>query len=472
MSPDSSVPADNKATSNSTLNLPEPSSSAMAQSSERSTQVAAEPTSNASTQQNNMATTHDFLAALNVDIRSQEDQEREVAAKLAELHKKAEDERDQKLIEKTLAKIEQLATKKRSLEAQLGAPALNFNRRTKIADDIEDLVEQHRVLHADLLVTQDRMKTREQEHAAFKTDVEVDYSQVAKPGESKEQFLVRTGKITPFALAKSKRHQPQNELEEELRAVEDEDELKKQAEIISAEPQSHQHLQKPGFEPAKIDYSTISAKKRPSTRNDTASKKRPTEHAANGASKRARTPDYVAGNELVTFDHTADEAQHLGVGGSVALSQVSTPDESDASFVENDAVEQEDESSEDFNDVIPEKKQKKGSRKSKADEDVVKITDDGDEKAYQRRLKAWTEARSGARQGTESEEEMEVDNRAEWLKDSPAGKGHTMEGGITIPGDIYGVLFDYQKVGVQWLSELYSQGMGGILADEMGLGKT
>lgn len=467
MSPDLSVSAGNTATSNSTSNSPEQSSSTLAQCSEQSTKVATEPTSNAPPQQDNMATSHDFLAALNVDVRSQEDQEREVAAKLDELHKTAEDERDQKLIERTLAKIEVLATKKRGLEAQLGGTILNASRRDKIAKDIADLVERHKVLHADLLVTQDRMKTREQEHAASKTNVEVDYSQVAKPGESKEQFLVRTGKITPFALAKSKRHQPQNELEEELREAEDEDELKKQAEIISAEPQSHQHLQKPGFGPAKIDHSTISAKKRPSTRKDTASKKHPIEHTGDGTATRTRMPESVAGADWAPFDFSADD---MGAGGSVAASKITTPNDSDTSFVENDVVEQEDESSEDFDDVIPQKKQKKGSRKSKTNEEVVKITDDGDEKAYQRRLRRWTEARSGARKETGSDEE--TDNRAEWLKDSPAGKGHTMEGGITIPGDIYGVLFDYQKVGVQWLSELYSQGMGGILADEMGLGKT
>eukprot|EP00177_Eucheuma_denticulatum_P007149 GFKZ01012998.1.p1 GENE.GFKZ01012998.1~~GFKZ01012998.1.p1 ORF type:complete len:1086 (+),score=175.22 GFKZ01012998.1:92-3349(+) len=45
-------------------------------------------------------------------------------------------------------------------------------------------------------------------------------------------------------------------------------------------------------------------------------------------------------------------------------------------------------------------------------------------------------------------------------------------GGLRIPGSIYDRLFDYQKTGVQWLWELHSQGTGGILGDEMGLGKT
>ncbi|KAF5738958.1 DNA excision repair protein E [Tripterygium wilfordii] len=48
----------------------------------------------------------------------------------------------------------------------------------------------------------------------------------------------------------------------------------------------------------------------------------------------------------------------------------------------------------------------------------------------------------------------------------------TLEGGLKIPETIFGRLFDYQKVGVQWLWELHCQKAGGIIGDEMGLGKT
>lgn len=47
-----------------------------------------------------------------------------------------------------------------------------------------------------------------------------------------------------------------------------------------------------------------------------------------------------------------------------------------------------------------------------------------------------------------------------------------LEGGLKIPGTIYSQLFDYQKVGVQWMWELHCQRAGGIIGDEMGLGKT
>ncbi|KAL9260251.1 CHROMATIN REMODELING 8-like protein [Drosera capensis] len=48
----------------------------------------------------------------------------------------------------------------------------------------------------------------------------------------------------------------------------------------------------------------------------------------------------------------------------------------------------------------------------------------------------------------------------------------TLEGGLRIPESIFEQLFDYQKIGVQWLWELHCQRAGGVIGDEMGLGKT
>ncbi|KAF7804623.1 protein CHROMATIN REMODELING 8 [Senna tora] len=48
----------------------------------------------------------------------------------------------------------------------------------------------------------------------------------------------------------------------------------------------------------------------------------------------------------------------------------------------------------------------------------------------------------------------------------------TLEGGLKIPDNIFDALFEYQRIGVQWLWELHCQRAGGIIGDEMGLGKT
>jgi hypothetical protein len=41
-----------------------------------------------------------------------------------------------------------------------------------------------------------------------------------------------------------------------------------------------------------------------------------------------------------------------------------------------------------------------------------------------------------------------------------------------VPGELKGILRDYQKLGFKWLKTLSVYGLGGILADDMGLGKT
>ena len=43
---------------------------------------------------------------------------------------------------------------------------------------------------------------------------------------------------------------------------------------------------------------------------------------------------------------------------------------------------------------------------------------------------------------------------------------------INIPKKLYNKLYDHQKVGVQWMASLHTNGIGGILGDDMGLGKT
>ena len=46
------------------------------------------------------------------------------------------------------------------------------------------------------------------------------------------------------------------------------------------------------------------------------------------------------------------------------------------------------------------------------------------------------------------------------------------EGGFSISRPLFNRLYQYQRVAVNWLWELYCQNVGGILGDEMGLGKT
>uniref|UniRef100_A0A803PGL4 Protein CHROMATIN REMODELING 8 n=1 Tax=Cannabis sativa TaxID=3483 RepID=A0A803PGL4_CANSA len=67
------------------------------------------------------------------------------------------------------------------------------------------------------------------------------------------------------------------------------------------------------------------------------------------------------------------------------------------------------------------------------------------------------------------EEQEEEDTESEDDDGTPCV---VLEGGLKIPEKIFDQLFDYQRVGVQWLWELHCQRAGGIIGDEMGLGKT
>ncbi|XP_067005938.2 DNA excision repair protein ERCC-6 [Anabrus simplex] len=88
--------------------------------------------------------------------------------------------------------------------------------------------------------------------------------------------------------------------------------------------------------------------------------------------------------------------------------------------------------------------------RAKRRKSTKKEIDDGNIEDYLERLKYWEE--------TKTEEETTGD--------------HELEGGYKLPKRLWNKLFNYQKVGVQWMWELNQQRCGGILGDEMGLGKT
>ncbi|CAG7723285.1 unnamed protein product [Allacma fusca] len=75
--------------------------------------------------------------------------------------------------------------------------------------------------------------------------------------------------------------------------------------------------------------------------------------------------------------------------------------------------------------------------------------DDGDYKFYQQRVQNWKENETRFTGGVQ-----------------------TLSDGFKLPKHIWESLYDYQKVGVNWLWELHQKNCGGILGDEMGLGKT
>lgn len=94
------------------------------------------------------------------------------------------------------------------------------------------------------------------------------------------------------------------------------------------------------------------------------------------------------------------------------------------------------------------------------------VKDDGDEYYYQKRLRKWIKQRSkGSTKGS-------FGSLPEWRKPHPSISDAKLNDEFKIPGEVFSLLFDYQKTCVQWLYELFQQKCGGIIGDEMGLGKT
>ena len=85
------------------------------------------------------------------------------------------------------------------------------------------------------------------------------------------------------------------------------------------------------------------------------------------------------------------------------------------------------------------------------------------------RLELWSKKRRLYRKQVTDAIEDDIE---EWKKPHPVEPDARLDNDFKVPGDIYSSLFDYQRTGVQWLWELYSQRVGGIIGDEMGLGKT
>ena len=272
------------------------------------------------------------------------------------------------------------------------------------------------------------------------------------PQESQRDFLIRTGKITPFSkIADDTSSSIELSLEDALRNAE-----KGEPEVVTipdeqfhTDERSHRVLLRPGF--IEIDESS-------ETSSDAA-------EASDKPAKRRRLRNGKA--KAVTSDSP-----------SLGSDESFDPDLSDRQFGQSYADEVDDDSG-DIALLDPDLKRKRSKRKprtreSESEEGELADPDDGDEQIYQTRLKSWCARRCTARskinapsQGTDSQ-----DDEPEWQLPHPTIPSTDIGDGLKVPGDIFPALFDYQKTGTTWLRELYSNKTGGILGDEMGLGKT
>ncbi|EMC92968.1 hypothetical protein BAUCODRAFT_42604, partial [Baudoinia panamericana UAMH 10762] len=401
------------------------------------------------------------LAGLGAGTRDQDDLERDIGRQADRLLIEQADERDKKRLEKTQKTKELLQGQIHILEGKLkgfGNYATKEKWRGELADHQDRIAE----LDRDVEQIQKRMDERHNEQPAQDGETLLEESGNQRlPGESQRDFLIRTGKITPFSKMGRQLLRASSSLGDVLLDAEEEGEADAEPEIVEEQPgqeapRSHRNLLAPGFDQQEAKF----ASERPAKRRRLHTRRPARAESESGGSPAADSDAYVP---------DVDEDDIIAAGET------------------GDDLEPEDEDAEgDFSlATTPGIKQKRKNKKEKAIEDAAAETedlagiDDGNETVYQERLKSWVRRRRAARVKFRDERsdagqdsESGVDGHEEWHMPHPTRTDTVFEGGLRVPGDIYPSLFDYQKTGVQWLWELYSQQVGGIIGDEMGLGKT
>ncbi|OAQ92500.1 DNA repair protein Rhp26/Rad26 [Purpureocillium lilacinum] len=381
-------------------------------------------------------TEEDALRNLTGAVRDQDDLERDITIQANAALMEAEDKKDQNRIVKLDGSRQrlqlQLDKEKKRLEKVAGNPYQSRNVQKEIARIEEEL----RHVTSDISDFQARIDKRHQEDPLESTN---HTKSKRLPGESHREFLIRTGKITPFAKIGGTRPEGlEGQLADTILDAEEEAAAEQYDQDVEG-PTSHQLLRRPGFE----DETEVE-------------KKRPSPSAAQSEfSLRPRKKRRVERDRSPSADFQPEESSD-SESADAAIWQQRTEDD----LVRNE--------------------QRKRAAKAKALEqeqiDLSKI-DDGNEAHYQRRLKDWVSRRSRARrarrqQAGGDDAVADSDDEEEWFKPSPDHADHVFDDGLKMPGDIHPSLFGYQKTGVQWLAELYKQSVGGIIGDEMGLGKT
>jgi DNA excision repair protein ERCC-6 len=397
------------------------------------------------------------LAGLTENVRDQDDLERDITNQANQVMIEQEDERDQKRIEKVQNGIDKLEAERQRQRRKLDTLHNNAMLRKRCMDEIARISGDIAASKQDIEDIRGRINVRHQYDGA---NVEVDAAGGNKrmPNESQRDFLIRTGKITPFSRMQGRGPAHMNDdLTGALAEAEEDAEVAEEQLGEAAEPRSHQNLRLPGFANTTVIDAGIAAGEfglRPR-------KKRRLDDGSSSSTPQARASPALGEDFTPSFSELDDD-----------------------DLAEDDEEEDDDDGAIMTSSTNPKRVKGPGKRKVADTEEKVDLAgiDDGNESMYQARLQKWVDGRSAARcrssQQDEAEEETpegeanEDTETEEWFKPCPGAPDHNFDNGLKLPGDIFPALFDYQKTGVQWLGELYSQQVGGIIGDEMGLGKT
>ncbi|TGZ77467.1 hypothetical protein EX30DRAFT_398550 [Ascodesmis nigricans] len=359
--------------------------------------------------------------------------------------------RDQKLLEKTDAELEKLSYQRDQLK-----PQPNTESKIKELESLTKRIGSYMSDRSDIVA---RIKKNSEQWTALRS------GPVAKgnkrlPGETEVDFLIRTGKITPFAARKlAQGGQPGTTTTGE-----------------TGSQTSAQNLKRPGFATIREDISPAKVKKQPSpSYQATSSEEEEEEESDVPPTKSVRKRKIKPKSDDEDFKPSLKKSRSTGA-------RRETKRESSAEYSEPSASETES-SDDDYyvGDDIAKKPSKRKSGASRtsasgAQSAQAERLDDGDENIYQKRLKEWSKSRQASREQQDrvtGRDPITRPDLPEYRQPHPSEPDLGFDDtDFKIPGDIHPVLFDYQKVGVEWLWQLHCEDVGGILGDEMGLGKT
>lgn len=394
------------------------------------------------------------LRALGADLRDQDELERNIGRQADQLLAEQTLEREQKRLERAQNDRDKLEKQISQLNTRLnGSQVMGAGVRIRLQAEISSYEAQTAVFDSDIKEIVERMQETQDGISKQSQSKESGNKRLAT--ETQREFLIRTGKITPFArIPNEETYRTEIDLRDALYNAEmhDSEEITQEPYLPEDAPKSHRNLIQPGFE----DVEETTEATEEDAIND-----RPTKRRRLVSSEKETRRSTSALSEDSVYKLASDS---VGSGSEEKVKE----DLSDES---------------DFRNTTPPPKRKGRKKQLNVfnDEDGKESfvgLDDGDEKIYQARLQGWISRRRAARhkaQGNSTgtnHESHEGEEVAEWHLSHPTTADTIFNDGYRMPGDIYPSLFDYQKTGVQWLWELYSQRVGGIVGDEMGLGKT
>ncbi|KAG0331739.1 hypothetical protein BG000_010635 [Podila horticola] len=404
------------------------------------------------------------LDSIGIDVIDQDTLEQDIIAKASKALDAKENELDKKRLEKARKSSNKLQLEIRKLESNKKKLERGSFAMSNLQDRLRELKDDLTQVERDEYDISERIRMRKTGRPL--PDKATSTTSTQEEGESQREYLIRTGKITPFAamsgLEKSKQ---QDEHGFTMGAT-------SARPGVETTPTSHVNLRRPS-------WSLVGKSTKQVAEDYTQWGVTPERSSKKKANAQLKSMDLDEDNEggdksESLDDQDFDDSDNVGSGLDAKDDQ-----DYDQEISEDDDFKPDVELLEDDT-----KKRKKNAKGGEAYKFLCE--DDGDEMHYQKRLAEWAQKRRHLRwrvnhpdasmetdlQEGWNDPEQSLDPSLEMTNPHPNIPDAELEGGFRIPGDIYSNLFDYQKTCTQWLWELHCQGAGGIIGDEMGLGKT